>query len=387
MTDEKRNGRDGDTRSARDDTIMRAPGPADPGPKIRLEERLGLLDELRLVGFAGHGTATTLYVEGRLMEGKAEAGEPGDTGLWENIKNTIRRFESDEIPGARIRGRFDGGEWDVWTDSEGFFKLDVPLEEPLEAGWHAVELEVVESVKEDQRPTASAPILVPSADAEFAIVSDLDDTVIQSSATTTLRKMKVILENDARSRVAFAGVAELYEGLMAGPDARGLNPIFYVSRSGWNMYDLFRRFLEDKGIPRGPIFLQDLAIRESKSSALGHENHKRDRIRMLMEAYPELPFVLVGDSGQEDPETYRQVVHQKPGRVRAIYIRDVTPEARDREVEEIAAELNARGVATALVSDTAEAAEHAAEHGLITESALERVRDAAGDAPASETEV
>lgn len=370
-----------------DGTAMGAPRPDDPGLKIRLEEKLGLLDELRVVGYAGHGTDRALHVEGRLIERKAEAGDPGESSLWENIKSTARRLESDEIPGARIRARFRGGAWDVWTDNEGFFKLDVPLDEPLEAGWHDVELEVVESLKEDDHPTGAAPVLVPSPDAEFAIVSDLDDTVIKSSATDTIRKVRVVFENDAGSRAAFAGVKELYEALVEGPDARGINPIFYVSRSGWNLYDLFQRFLEDKGIPRGPLFLQDLAIKESKSRAVGHESHKRDRIRLLLETYPDLPFVLIGDSGQEDPETYRQMVHEKPGRIRAIYIRDVTPDDRDEEVERIAAELSDRGVPTLLVATTLEAAEHAAEHGMITGDALQRVRDAAGDAPASEREV
>ncbi|MEJ2504274.1 MAG: DUF2183 domain-containing protein, partial [Gemmatimonadota bacterium] len=143
-----------------------------------------------------------------------------------------------------------------------------------------MDLEVVESLKESGRCTASAPILVPSPDAEFAVVSDLDDTVIKSSATTTLRQLEILFTHDARSRAAFAGVEPLYHALVAGPDGRGVNPIFYVSRAGWNLYDLFRRFLEDKDIPRGPMFLQDLAIGDSKSSAIGRESHKRDRIRI-----------------------------------------------------------------------------------------------------------
>jgi len=371
-----------------DKTAMQAPRPHDPGLKIRLEEKLGLLDDMRLVGYHGYGTATALHVEGRLIEKKGEAGEPGDTGLWDNMRTTLRRFESDEIPGARIRARFRGGEWDTWTDNEGFFKIDIPLDQPLEGGWHDVDLEVIESLKPDDHPTGTAPVLVPSADVEFAVVSDLDDTVIRSSASKTLRKIKVVFENDARSRAAFAGVGAFYHALVEGADARGINPIFYVSRSGWNMFDLFDSFLEDKEIPAGPIFLRDLSIKEDKSSALGHERHKRDRIRLLMEAYPELSFVLIGDSGQDDPETYRQLVHHKPGRVRAIYIRDVSEsESRDREVREIAEELEQRGVPTCLVADTVEAGEHAVRQGLITEAALERIREAAGESPASQKQV
>jgi phosphatidate phosphatase APP1 len=366
---------------------MRAPSPDAPGLLIRLEEKLGLLDDLQLVGYAGHGSETTLYVEGRLIEKRAEAGGPGEKGVLHNIKNTIKRFESREIPGARIRARFRGGAWDTWTDNEGFFKIDLPLREPLEPGWHEVQLEVVRTIRKGVHPTSTARMLVPPADAEFGIISDLDDTVIKSSAGNKLRQLQLLFGNDVRSRAAFAGVEQLYHGLVGGPSGTNSNPIFYISRSGWNIYDVFQEFLEDKNIPPGPLFLQDLAFKEDKSSALGHESHKRDRIRSLLDVYPRLQFVLIGDSGQDDPETYRRIVHQKPDRVKAIYLRDVSPDERDSEVRRIAAEMNARGVPTALVANTLEAGEHAAAHGLITRDALEAIRQAASDAPASETEV
>src|SRR3546814_6066391 len=61
------------------------------------------------------------------------------------------------------------------------------------------------------------------------------------------------------------------------------------------------------------------------------KDHKLALIRNMLELYDQFPFVLIGDSGQRDPEIYAQVVREHPGRVAAIYIRDVTrnPE-RDR---------------------------------------------------------
>lgn len=372
----------------RSETAMRAPSPQSPGMKVRLEEKLGLLDDLRIVGYAGHGTDTALHVEGRLLERDPDAGDPAEAGVWESIKATFHRLDSDEIPGARVRVRFRDGEWDAWTDNEGYFTVSVPLAAPLEPGWHEVHLRIVSSVKADDFPSTTAPILVPSPDAEFGVVSDLDDTVVQSSATDLLRNIQVLFAGDASTRSPFAGVADFYHALVAGPDDRGVNPIFYVSRSGWNQYDLFVNFFEEQGIPRGPIYLQDLALRESKSSAIGNEQHKRDRILRLLESYPRLPFVLIGDSGQEDPETYRMIVHQRPGRIRAVYIRDVSPDdSRDERVKRIARELTERGTPTALVSTSAEAAEHAAAHGLVSRQGLERVRRSAGDAPESENQV
>ena len=104
---------------------------------------------------------------------------------------------------------------------------------------------------------------------------------------------------------------------------------------------------------------------------------------MLFDTHSDLSWVLIGDSGQQDPEIYREAVREYPGRVRTIYIRDVTNPERDREVHAIAEEVEAMGVEMRLVEETVEAGEHAAANGLITQEALgdmraEEAKDAAG---------
>ncbi len=97
-------------------------------------------------------------------------------------------------------------------------------------------------------------------------------------------------------------------------------------------------------------------------------------IRTLLGTYPELPFVLIGDSGEEDPEIYLQTVREHPGRVRAIYIRDVTSTERDAEVGTIADEARSLGAEMISVPDTATAAEHAASLDLIDPDAVAGIR-------------
>lgn len=351
-----------------------AGAPDEPGLKLRLEKKLGWLGALRLVPYWGHGTSRSLHLRGRLIEAKGEAGSVGEkSGLLKNVITTLRRMESDEIPGARLRARFRGREHELFTDAEGYFQLNLYTDEPLEPGWHRVPLELVDSVDPDARAEAEAEALVPGEDAEFAVVSDLDDTVIRSSATDTLEQARLTLFHDAASRMPFPGVGALYHGLGLGPDRRGINPVFYVSRSGWNLYDLFVEFFELHDLPRGPMFLRDLALKEKKSSALGSEHHKLSRIRELLQLYPRLPFVLVGDSGQGDLAAYRQIVVENPDRVRAVYVRSVTGRDRDLELEALAEDLRRRGVPTLLAQGTPELAEHMRLEGLISGESLDAV--------------
>ncbi len=90
-----------------------------------------------------------------------------------------------------------------------------------------------------------------------------------------------------------------------------------------------------------------------------HKEHKMAKIRQILTTYCDLRFVLIGDSGQKDAEIYSQVVKEYPGRILAVYIRDVSNEERDAAVEAIANAVRQSGVEMLLVRNTAEAARHA----------------------------
>ncbi len=114
----------------------------------------------------------------------------------------------------------------------------------------------------------------------------------------------------------------------------------------------------------------------------GHGHKFRKALRLLDE-FPGLPFILIGDSGQEDPAIYADVVKQRPGRVRAIYIRDIDPDADsplDVAVKKAILETKTSGVPMVLAKDSRTISEHAESIGLIPASALgEVVREVARD--------
>jgi phosphatidate phosphatase APP1 len=346
--------------------------------RFRFKRRHGLLDRFEILPYRGHGTERELILRGRVLEEKGVTRSTQDDTLWQNLRNMARRFASDEIGGARVRATFRGLVAYAKADGEGFFDVRFELEAPLggPGGWHEVGLELAHPPSPGGGPIRStAQVLVPCG-AEFAVISDLDDTVVRSSATNLLKMAWIVLRNNAHTRLPFEGVSAFYEALRRGPGGEGYNPIFYVSSSPWNIYDLLEDFIEVHGVPAGPLFLKDWS-----PTTLGkHHDHKLGIIRTLLKTYPGLPFVLIGDSGEEDPEIYHQAAIEHPGRVRAIYIRDVTSPERDREVHAIAEKLRRHGVEMVLTGDTGRAAEHAAGIGLIPPEAVDRVR-ARRDAP------
>jgi phosphatidate phosphatase APP1 len=344
--------------------------------RFRLKRRMGRLGPIEVLPYRGYGTPRALFMKGRVLEGKGVTRSSSTDTVGNNLRNMLRRFASDEIPFARIRARFGGQELEAVADAEGFFDLrfeHVAPPDPARA-WHPVEVELLWPEEKGTSPSrATGSVLVPTG-ARFGVISDLDDTVLRSGVTSLLKMAWTTFLNNAHTRLPFEGVASFYHALQRGVGGE-FNPIFYVSNGPWNLYDLLEDFLGVHGVPAGPLFLRDW----SPTALRSVREHKLEAIRTLLKIYPELPFVLIGDSGENDPEIYHTAVREHPGRIRAIYIRDVTTKERGAAVHAIAREVRSLGIEMLLVPDTTAAAEHAAHEGFISPEALPGVcRESAG---------
>jgi phosphatidate phosphatase APP1 len=340
------------------------PGP-EPAPRARIKPRTLLArlarpwrDPLIILPYFGYGTPQKLTLCGRVLEDEGFRPAADADARWRNLVRFYKRLESDEVPGARLRARFLGRETETATDREGYFRLDIATRGRIGPGmWQDVALELVEfpSVR------ATARVLVPPKRARFGVISDIDDTIVSSHVGNRLRMILTAALSNARTRKPFAGVAAFYRALHAG-----VNPFFYVSKSPWNLYAPLVEYLEVQGLPLGPLMLRDFGLQREKE-------HKRKRIEEILATYPKLRFILIGDSGEEDPEIYSAIVHRFPERIRAIYIRSVN-QKRIGEIERLAAEVAKTGCQLVLSPDCEPAAAHAAAEGLIQASELRAVR-------------
>lgn len=335
--------------------------------KLSYKERFNRFSPARVVPYRGYGRKDTLILRGRVLEDE-ETGFDPEPGLWTNVRNTIHRLESDEIRGARVRGSLGDCELEAIADDEAFFEFRFRPDQPVSAGWHRVRLEIVEAMAEDGAGPVSGEVLVPPDDCDFVVVSDLDDTVLRTGATSHFGMLQTVLLNDARTRMPFQGVASFYRALEAGPSQEKRNPFFYLSRSAWNLHEMVIGFLEHHRLPKGPVLLRDYGLREILSD--DEEAYKRRNLIHLLDFYPDHQFLLFGDSGQRDPEIYHRIARERPDRIRAVFIRDVTSPERDREVHRLADSLQETGVPMILATDSEQAALEAANLGLLSPERL-----------------
>ncbi len=344
---------------------------------FNLRRRLKLNDPVQIITYRSYGTLNRLYVKGRILEDKNINSATDKDTILENLKNMYHRFQSDEIPGAELLVKFQDQEHTVISDDEGYFMLNIAPENPIkwEKMWHEIEVELINApIPFTEGLKEISEILVPPLDSEYGIISDIDDTIIKTSATDILAMSRTVFLQNARTRLPFAGVSEFYKALQLGRNGKRNNPFFYVSSSPWNMYDLLKDFLDFNQIPEGPLLLRDFGLQDNKFISSGHMGHKMKEIENILLTYPELNFVLVGDSGQEDPKIYKEVVRKYPGRILAIYIRDIQLADREKIAVDISTELKEE-VEMIIVDNTVEAAEHAAKINLIFLDAIAEIEE------------
>jgi phosphatidate phosphatase APP1 len=339
-----------------------------------VDRALGKTGAYHAIGYRGYATQDRALLLGRVLEhtriARADASQP----RWRNLLAMVQRIDADPLPFAKVRARLGRHETDVVADDEGFVRHWIATGGALApGGWHPVELEVIAGPETPVSAVAHLParVLVPSAGATLGVISDMDDTVLQSEITSFIRAARLMLLENARTRLPFPGVAAFYRALERGARGSDTNPIFYVSSSPWNLHDVITDFLDAQQIPVGPMLLRDWDI---GAEMMRTREYKLSQIREIMRTYPSLPFILVGDSGQEDPEIYGSLVSEFPGRILAIYIRNVSPHPeRSASIRALATRVTEAGSTLLLADDTLTAARHAAAHGWISEDALPEI--------------
>jgi phosphatidate phosphatase APP1 len=348
--------------------------------RARLSRTLGLVRRAEVRGYRGYGSPHRIRFHGRIVEHAAPSPSREGATRWTQLRAMWRRMRASPIPDATIRVHTEGGECRLDADHRGYVDVVLPIDPPITAagGWHRVGIEVLGPVAGG----GEADILVPPGTARLAVISDLDDTVVWTHATRSLSMMREMFTGDARTRLPIAGVSELYRALRDGVSGSDGNPLVYLSRGPWQLEELLQEFFELHDIPSGPALLRDWGPSVEGIDPRYKHSHKRRALEAILETWPDLPVLLIGDSGQEDPEVFGQAVVNHPARIAAVWIRSVdrSPE-RLQALEALGRHVRDAGAELVLAEDSLAMARHAVRQGWIPEERLEAIERAVADAP------
>ena len=186
-------------------------------------------DPFELLAYRGYGSPSRAHVYGRALEVRNVSASTDADSTFRNLLNTYRRAESDPLPMARVTVKYANVITTMNADDEGFFGgwIDLPRPVVTDEEWNDYEVSLVSPVRPGVGTVmAKAEILVPPPSARFGVISDIDDTVIQSRVSNFLQAARTVMLGNARTRLPFPGVAAFYRALRNGAGGDEKNSVY-----------------------------------------------------------------------------------------------------------------------------------------------------------------
>ena len=332
---------------------------------LRLLLGMGTKAPIIVVPYPSYGRSDYIYLQGRVLKEKPIISLPNESE-WKTLKNNFIRAWSVEIRNATLEIEIGENYFSVKTDKEGYFKLDSPLTKPLKADkelWKKAKIKLIGIPWRKVTYEVEGPFILPDSP-QLGIISDIDDTIIETRVNSPLKLKMFYLAffKHATKRKAFSGVGSFLQGLQSINIDN--NPIFYVSKSPWNIADHIEFFLQYNKLPQGPLLLRDYGLPYQKRPT-DYKGHKYENIAKILRTYPHLKFLLIGDSGEKDLNIYLSIAKAFPNRVSCIYIHDVrkkkSPKIKRPDFAENESPL------IHIFTDYHEARTHALKHGFINQ--------------------
>lgn len=335
--------------------------------EVRRDHKIGKgsLRATYIEAYRGFVAGGEIRLRMRVMEEPVIPPEADKVSNAEIVSANIRRVAAISFPGLAVSVTADGETVEEVSDRHGYVTVRVPATD-ASPGWH----EYTASHQDDHGQTAkaSAEFLVPDAECKTVIVSDIDDTILQTGLSEGFTSLIRTFTGNSETRSAVPGMADLYRKLTHETvgNRKIERPFLYLSTGGWALYEMLQGFLNYQGFPKGVLFLTDWLPQERFVLRSG-KAHKLQVLRRILQESDAFQLVLIGDSGQEDAYTYTEIAEEHPGRIKAIVILSAGDhlEEKHEELRAASKEWHKNKIPFHLVEDSKEAEEVLTKLGVI----------------------
>ncbi|MHA7278081.1 App1 family protein [Arthrobacter sp. Hz1] len=263
-----------------------------------------------IIPYSGYASANHARVLGRVVLAPASVAPSSRRGVsgW-------RRLLTLESPGTEVSIELGGTTTVVTSDEAGIIDARLKSDTALEPGTATA---LLSSGGRDEVP---AQVHVVSPEPSRGVICDIDDTAWVTGISHPARAAWRTLRGSSSTRKKVPGMARLLQTALEGQDDPG---VMYLSNGPWNFVGPVTRFLDKNGFPAGAILMTDWGITPHRWFRDGQE-HKSSSLACLLEDFPHIEWVLVGDDGEHDPKLYRDLAKKHPDRIAAIALRQVRP--------------------------------------------------------------
>ncbi|KAI0503116.1 actin patch protein 1 [Xylaria bambusicola] len=199
----------------------------------------------------------------------------------------------------------------VMTDDSGHFVIRAALD--------FVPTHVRVLANEDISCTEPIQVIEPRG---VSLISDIDDTIKRSNIALGAKEIFRNTFVRELKDLTIDGVKDWYNTL----HDMGVR-IHYCSNSPWQLYPVLATYFKLASLPHGSLHLKRYTgMLQGIFEPVAER--KKGTLEKIMHDFPERKFLLVGDSGEADLEVYTELAVANPGRIKGIFIRDVTTPER-----------------------------------------------------------
>lgn len=246
---------------------------------------------------------------------------------FKTFRSVVALYRTDAMHNREFEMQFDHGVIRGTTDASGSFWCETEMDQrqtrlvsvTLTATGRTVLL------TEDLYPNTIQSIV-----SDTIVISDLDDTLIDSFVNNKFKQLRTLLFTTVEKRKAVVTTA----ALMRKFSQAGAVP-FYLSNSEQNLYPMLYRFLGLNKFPAGPLFLrQYIHLRQYLWRRIARRKniHKATMLEKILELFPDKKYILLGDNTQHDLPIYLELAKLRPKNIRYIIIREVKARPKDRAI-------------------------------------------------------
>jgi Uncharacterized conserved protein (DUF2183) len=189
----------------------------------------------------------------------------------------------------------------------------------------------------------------------ITILSDIDDTI---KITDVVNKKEMLRNTFMREFRPVPGMADVYsewfsQGQPPSEDDNGHHPhhsihLHLLSASMYQLYEDLERFRSDSGFPPATFSLKTVRPKNAAQTVQilleDALEFKRRTLSKVIETFPQRYFVLVGDTGEKDPQVYASIAKDYPFQILGIYLRSVRRNEEDNVLNRVERIMNEYGI-------------------------------------------
>jgi phosphatidate phosphatase APP1 len=315
--------------------------------------------------YRGYANEQELIVMGHVFKPTSKEDYDFQKRKFQNAKSVIRMFRIKTQANADVYLHLNDEKIYTKALNDGYFKFCIPLKKEFGYGWIDYRVSIFYG---DEEITTKGSFIRPY-EGNLGFISDIDDTFLISHTRNPFKKLYILLFRNVNDRKIFDNVVAHYQALStSGRNKKDeQNAFFYVSSSEWNLYRFIVQFTELHQLPRAVLLLKDIktSLTDFFITGRGDHNHKFEKIKHILEFYPNLSYTLLGDDSQHDPYLYENICKIFPINVKAVYIRQTGDEKKPKAIAAMK-NMETLNVAVCYFSDSNEAIAHSKRIGLIS---------------------